>query len=84
MRQVTEKLGWFLNPSHAEYDLAIYGGGPAGLSAAVYGASEGLKTVLIERSLNPCRAEVCICVPVPWRRIFTFFQIVPSSSLEVA
>jgi thioredoxin reductase (NADPH) len=50
VRQVTEKLGWFLNPSHAEYDLAIYGGGPAGLSAAVYGASEGLKTVLIERS----------------------------------
>jgi thioredoxin reductase (NADPH) len=50
VRQVTEKLGWFLNPSQAEYDLAIYGGGPAGLSAAVYGASEGLKTVLIERS----------------------------------
>ena len=50
VRQVTEKLGWFLNPSHAEYDLAIYGGGLAGLSAAVYGASEGLKTVLIERS----------------------------------
>jgi thioredoxin reductase (NADPH) len=50
VRQVTEKLGWLLNPSQAEYDLAIYGGGPAGLSAAVYGASEGLKTVLIERS----------------------------------
>ena len=47
---VTEKLGWLLNPSQAEYDLTIYGGGPAGLSAAVYGASEGLKTVLIERS----------------------------------
>ncbi|HEX4594213.1 MAG TPA: hypothetical protein VH157_08050, partial [Bryobacteraceae bacterium] len=29
VRQVTEKLGWFLNPSRAEYDLAIYGGGPA-------------------------------------------------------
>ena len=50
VRQITEKLGWFRNPSRAEYDLAIYGGGPAGLSAAVYGASEGLKTVLIERS----------------------------------
>ena len=35
--------------ARAEYDLAIYGAGPAGLSAAVYGASEGLKTVLIER-----------------------------------
>lgn len=49
-RQITEKLGWFRNPSHTEYDLAIYGAGPAGLSAAVYGASEGLKTVVIERS----------------------------------
>jgi thioredoxin reductase (NADPH) len=48
-RQITEKLGWFLNPSRSEYDLGIYGAGPAGLSAAVYGASEGLKTVLIER-----------------------------------
>ena len=50
LRQITEKLGWFRTPSRAEYDLAIYGAGPAGLSAAVYGASEGLKTVVIERS----------------------------------
>jgi thioredoxin reductase (NADPH) len=49
VRQITEKLGWFLNPSRSEYDLSIYGAGPAGLSAAVYGASEGLKTVLVER-----------------------------------
>jgi thioredoxin reductase (NADPH) len=49
VRQVLEKLGWFRNPSLQEYDLAIYGAGPAGLSAAVYGASEGLKTVVIER-----------------------------------
>jgi thioredoxin reductase (NADPH) len=49
IRQITESLGWFRNPSRTEYDLAIVGGGPAGLSAAVYGASEGLKTVLIER-----------------------------------
>ena len=49
IRQITEKLGWFRNPTRTEYDLAIYGAGPAGLSAAVYGASEGLKTVLIER-----------------------------------
>jgi len=50
VRQITEKLGWFLDPQLSEYDLAIFGGGPAGLSAAVYGASEGLKTILIEKS----------------------------------
>src|SRR5580700_920890 len=51
IRQITEKLGWFRDPSRSEYDVAIYGAGPAGLSAAVYGASEGLKTVVIERSV---------------------------------
>jgi thioredoxin reductase (NADPH) len=50
IRQITEKLGWFRDPSRSEYDLAIYGAGPAGLSAAVYGASEGLTTVLVERN----------------------------------
>jgi len=50
-RQILEKLGWFRNPSRSEYDVAIYGAGPAGLSAAVYAASEGLKTVVIERSV---------------------------------
>jgi thioredoxin reductase (NADPH) len=50
IRQIAEKLGWFKKPSSTEYDLAILGAGPAGLSAAVYGASEGLKTLLIERS----------------------------------
>src|ERR1700735_706950 len=49
VRQIIEKLGWFHDPRLAEYDLAIYGAGPAGLSAAVYGASEGLKTVVVER-----------------------------------
>ncbi len=49
VRQVTEKLGWFRNPSRSEYDVGIYGAGPAGLSAAVYAASEGLKTAVIER-----------------------------------
>ena len=50
IRQITKKLGWFRNPALSQYDLAVYGAGPAGLSAAVYGASEGLKTVVIERS----------------------------------
>jgi thioredoxin reductase (NADPH) len=49
IRAVSERLGWFHAPSLSEYDLAIYGAGPAGLSAAVYGASEGLKTVVVER-----------------------------------
>jgi thioredoxin reductase (NADPH) len=45
IRQITEKVGWFHDPCRSEYELAIYGAGPAGLSAAVYGASEGLKTI---------------------------------------
>src|SRR6266404_4925700 len=49
IRQIIEKLGWFRDPSCSQYDLAIYGAGPAGLSAAVYGASECLKTVVVER-----------------------------------
>jgi thioredoxin reductase (NADPH) len=49
VRQITEKLGWFTRPSRTEYDLAIYGAGPAGLSAAVYAAADGLKIVVVER-----------------------------------
>jgi len=42
-------LGWITKPKHKEYDVSIFGGGPAGLSAAVYAASEGLSAVLVER-----------------------------------
>jgi thioredoxin reductase (NADPH) len=49
IRQVTQKLGWFRNPSRTEFDLAIYGAGPAGLSAAVYAASDGLSVAIVER-----------------------------------
>ncbi|MGB3638157.1 MAG: FAD-dependent oxidoreductase [Rivularia sp. (in: cyanobacteria)] len=49
VREVAQHLGWVTQPKFQEYDLSIYGAGPAGLSAAVYGASEGLRTVLIER-----------------------------------
>jgi thioredoxin reductase (NADPH) len=35
LRQISEKLGWFKNPSREEYDLVILGAGPTGLSAAV-------------------------------------------------
>jgi thioredoxin reductase (NADPH) len=38
-------------PSHAEYDVAIVGAGPAGLAAAVYAASDGLSTVVFEREV---------------------------------
>ncbi len=38
-------------PAQREYDLAIVGGGPAGLAAAVYAASDGLRTVLLERDM---------------------------------
>jgi thioredoxin reductase (NADPH) len=43
-------LGLSTSPQLQMYDLAVIGGGPAGLAAAVYGASEGLETVLIERT----------------------------------
>ncbi|AFY75064.1 thioredoxin reductase [Synechococcus sp. PCC 7502] len=47
--QVAEKIGLRTQAEKPFYDLIIVGGGPAGLAAAVYGASEGLHTVLIER-----------------------------------
>ncbi|HEY9908900.1 MAG TPA: FAD-dependent oxidoreductase [Thermosynechococcaceae cyanobacterium] len=46
---IAEKIGLKTQAERPFYDLAIVGGGPAGLAAAVYGASEGLSTVLIER-----------------------------------
>ncbi len=48
-REVAEKIGLRTRAERPFYDLIIIGGGPSGLAAAVYGASEGLKTVLIER-----------------------------------
>jgi thioredoxin reductase (NADPH) len=47
--ELAERLGIAVQPTQEHYDLVIVGGGPAGLAAAVYGASEGLKTVMIER-----------------------------------
>jgi thioredoxin reductase (NADPH) len=49
LRQVADGLGLQTEPSDAEYDTVVIGGGPAGLAAAVYGASEGLRTIVIER-----------------------------------
>jgi thioredoxin reductase (NADPH) len=47
--EVARKVGLQTRAQTDFYDLAIVGGGPAGLAAAVYGASEGLQTVMIER-----------------------------------
>jgi len=47
--ELAERLQIAHQPSLDHYDLVIVGGGPAGLAAAVYGASEGLRTVLVER-----------------------------------
>ena len=47
--ELAERLGVAGQPAQDHYDLVIVGGGPAGLAAAVYGASEGLSTVLVER-----------------------------------
>jgi thioredoxin reductase (NADPH) len=44
------KVGLATTPSAGFYDLAVIGGGPAGLGSAVYGASEGLRTILVERT----------------------------------
>ncbi|OKH29737.1 fused response regulator/thioredoxin-disulfide reductase [Calothrix sp. HK-06] len=47
--QIAEKIGLQTQAGKPFYDLVIVGGGPAGLAAAVYGASEGLRTVMLER-----------------------------------
>ena len=48
-RQVAERLGRSLSASLTLYDLVIVGAGPSGLGAAVYGASEGLRTLMLDR-----------------------------------
>ena len=49
LRRVAELLGIATEPATAEYDTVVVGAGPAGLAAAVYGASEGLRTIVVER-----------------------------------
>lgn len=47
--ELGEKVGLSPKASHSLYDLAIIGAGPAGLAAAVYGGSEGLRTIMIDK-----------------------------------
>jgi thioredoxin reductase (NADPH) len=48
-RDLAERLGLQTRARHPEYDTVVIGGGPAGLAAAVYGASEGLRALVVER-----------------------------------
>src|SRR5580698_9639410 len=48
--ELASRVGLATTPSKDFYDLIVIGGGPAGLGAAVYGASEGLRTILVERT----------------------------------
>ena len=48
VRTLAARIGMQLKPSMPFYDLVVVGGGPAGLAGAVYGASEGLRTILVE------------------------------------
>ena len=48
-REVARRVGLQTAPHRSEYDTMVIGGGPAGLAAAVYGASEGLRTIVVER-----------------------------------
>jgi thioredoxin reductase (NADPH) len=48
-RALAQRVDLQTHPREAEYDTMIIGGGPAGLAAAVYGASEGLRTIVVER-----------------------------------
>jgi thioredoxin reductase (NADPH) len=54
---LARRVGLPVQPARSEYDVAILGGGPAGLTAAVYAASEGLRTIVIERDAPGGQAE---------------------------
>src|SRR5205809_3523860 len=55
-RELAEKIGIRRPVEHTVYDLAIVGSGPAGLAAAVYGASEGLNTIVLEHTAPGAQA----------------------------
>jgi thioredoxin reductase (NADPH) len=49
LREVVDALGFQTRPKRENYDVLIIGAGPAGMAAGVYGASEGLRVLLVER-----------------------------------
>jgi thioredoxin reductase (NADPH) len=51
VRDVARRLGLETEPDSRSYDLIIVGGGPAGLAASIYGASEGMRTVVVEQDV---------------------------------
>jgi thioredoxin reductase (NADPH) len=51
VRDVARRLGLDTEPDSRSYDLIIVGGGPAGLAASIYGASEGMRTVVVEQDV---------------------------------
>ena len=51
VRDLAERIGLDTEPDQPFYDLLIVGGGPAGLSAAVYAASEGIRTIVVEQEV---------------------------------
>jgi thioredoxin reductase (NADPH) len=57
LRELARLLGLQTAPRFNEYDTVIIGGGPAGLAAAVYGASEGLRTIVVEQEAPGGQAE---------------------------
>ncbi len=67
--ELAKRLGLNVEAGKDLYDVAIIGAGPSGLAAAVYGGSEGLKTLLIEKRRPGVRLE-----PVPESRTISVFQ----------
>ena len=56
-REFAARLGLQTTPQFSDYDTVVIGGGPAGLAAAVYGASEGLRTIVVEQEAPGGQAE---------------------------
>jgi len=59
LRRVAQLLHLATEAEAAEYDTVIVGGGPAGLAAAVYGASEGLSTIVIKEPSESSAGRCC-------------------------